>query len=63
MRLKLIGRIQRIQGWPEYSEPGDWLNYNAGVLPTAHIYLPSQREQDDLPAVPSNPVTPPAIKN
>ena len=54
------------QGWPEYSDPGDWLDYNAGMRATVAASLPLHMEQD-LPAVEAPPYvnsecTPPAKK-
>ena len=57
-------------GWPEYSEPGDWLDHNAGVPPTA-LFSPSQGNLQlqaaavqDITPVPSSPssLIPPAKK-
>ena len=46
--------------WPEYSEPGDWLDYSAGVPPTAAVLSPSLSTpiEQDLPATEVPPLSP-----
>ena len=47
------------QGWPEYSEPGDWLEleYNAGVPPRPTAPQIEQGDQDSSTSGSSPPVS------
>ena len=48
--LNSTGESIGFQGWPEYFEPGDWLDNNAGGPPNT-VLSPSETEQEDMPAV------------